>query len=80
MKTNDLKKGARIRLRNGWYGTIADNKKGDIRMAEVEGTFTEIGSVYAYDIVAALVAGDWVVVEHTKKQLKLRATLQALGI
>ena len=80
MKTNDLKKGARIRLRNGWYGTIADNKKGDIRMAEVEGTFTEIGSVYAYDIVAALVAGDWVVVEHMKKQLKLQATLQALGI
>ena len=27
MKTNDLKKGDRIRLNNGWYATIEDNKR-----------------------------------------------------
>tara|TARA_R110000744_G_scaffold11441_2_gene34647 strand:+ start:279 stop:539 length:261 start_codon:yes stop_codon:yes gene_type:complete len=50
MKTNDLKKGDRIRLNNGWYATIEDNKKGAVRMATVEGLFTEMGSIYTADI------------------------------
>jgi hypothetical protein len=50
MKTNDLKKGAYVRLRNGWYAQIADNKRGNIRMATVYGLYTETGSVYAHDI------------------------------
>lgn len=54
MKTNELKKGDLVRLRNGWYAVIADNKKGNIRMAEVYGIETEIGSVYAHDIVTQL--------------------------
>jgi len=52
MYTNDLKSGTRILLRNGDSATLKDNKKGNIRMAEVEGLFTEIGSIYSYDIVA----------------------------
>lgn len=77
MKTNDLKKGARVRLRNGWYATIADNKKGDIRLADVEGHFREIGSVYAHDIVTAETAFGQKQIEHTPSQLKLKATVDA---
>jgi hypothetical protein len=50
MKTNELKKGDRVQLRNGWYATIADNMKGNTRLATVEGFVTETGSVYAWDI------------------------------
>lgn len=47
---NELKKGDRVRLNNGWFATIEDNKKGSIRMATVEGLYTEMGSIYAADI------------------------------
>lgn len=77
MKTNELKKGVRIRLRNGWYGTIADNARGTIRMATVEGDYTETGSVYAHDILAAQNEdGSWAIVEHTPAQLKLREQVE----
>lgn len=74
MKTNDLKKGTRILLDNGWKATIEDNKRGNIRMATVEGIFTEIGSVYAHDIVAyfSSEAGKFMPVEHTKAQLECK--------
>lgn len=78
MKTNDLKKGDRIRLRNGWYATIADNKKGDIRLADVEGHYREIGSVYAHDIVMGSKGDERFVIEHTKSQMKLQAMVLAL--
>ena len=81
MKTNELKKGARVRLRNGWYATIADNARGNIRMCEVQGDFTEIGSVYAHDIVRAcpnVPGGFWQDVEHTPAQLKLRETVEGM--
>lgn len=70
MKTNDIKKGMRIRLRNGWYATMQDNKRGNIRMAEVEGIYTEIGSVYGHDIISVLVGDAWQEVEHTEAQRK----------
>ncbi len=84
MKTNDLKKGARVRLENGWYATIADNLKGTIRMATVEGFETETGSVYAHDISFARVAGvgsrpTWAIIEHTPAQVKLRETIKQMG-
>ena len=79
MKTNDLKKGDRVRLANGWYATIADNMKGNTRMADVEGLYHEIGSVYSHDIVEVRrvntdLRGDahWVNIEHTPAQLNLR--------
>lgn len=76
MKTNDLKKGVRVRLANGWEADVADNARGDIRMCKVYGLYTEIGSVYSHDIVAALIDGNWVTVEHTPKQVKLRQTVE----
>lgn len=52
MKINDLKKGTRIKLRNGFEATIQDNKKGNIRLCTVYGIYTEMGSVYSHDIVS----------------------------
>ena len=72
MKTNELRKGDMVRLRNGWTAEIADNKKGNIRMATVYGTFTEIGSIYAHDIVQYVTAERRVPIEHTPAQKKLR--------
>jgi hypothetical protein len=67
--TNELKKGTRILLKNGWYATLMDNKKGNIRMAEVEGIFTEIGSIYASEIESyELESGYWEKPVLTDKQ------------
>lgn len=71
MFTNEIKKGTRIQLRNGWKGTMADNRKGNIRMAEVEGIVTELGSVYAHDIVYAWPNDERQTIELTKAQIKL---------
>jgi hypothetical protein len=76
--TNEIKKGDRILQVNGWFGTMYDNKKGNIRMAEVEGLYTEIGSVYSHDIVAAQKDGVWHVVKHTDAQDKVRDMNSAL--
>jgi hypothetical protein len=72
MKTNDIKNGTRFRLRNGWEATMMDNRKGNIRLATVEGDYTETGSVYAHDIVSVLIGDNWQSVEHTGKQAKVR--------
>ena len=76
--TNEIKKGDRILQENGWFGTMYDNKNGNIRMAEVEGFFTEIGSVYSHDIVAAKKDGVWHHIKYTDKQNKLRGTVNNL--
>lgn len=78
IKTNDLKKGTRIQLANGWFGTIQDNLKGNTRMCEIEGDFRESGSVYSHDIVRAMVDGSWELVEHTKPQLKLKQQVEMM--
>lgn len=79
MKTNDIKKGMRIKLANGWYGTMKDNKRGNIRMAEVEGTYTEIGSIYAHDIISVEnPEGVWTIVEHTPSQKQTSFAVQQI--
>ena len=81
MKTNDLKKGIRVKLRNGWEADIADNARGNIRMAKVYGTYTDIGSVYAHDIVAFYsVLGVWEPIEHTPAQIKLSKQVAVFGM
>lgn len=78
MKTNEIKKGTRIRLRNGWNATMFDNMRGNTRMAEVEGFVTEIGSVYSHDIMAVLNPdGSETPVEHTSAQIKLRTQVSS---
>jgi hypothetical protein len=78
MLTNDLKNGDRVRLRNGWFATIADNKKGNTRMARVEGVYTELGSIYAHDIVAFIPkeSGAPIAITFTPAQQKLRKTVE----
>lgn len=72
MFTNDIKKGTRIQMRNGWLGTMMDNGRGNTRVVEVEGTYTETGSVYAHDIMFALVNGAVNTIVHTSAQLKCK--------
>jgi len=78
MFTNDIKKGMRVILANGWYGTMMDNMKGNIRMVNVEGFCTEIGSVYAWDISQVINPdGTIVKVTLTEKQLKTKKMADA---
>jgi len=79
MKTNELKKGCRVQLTNGWYATMFDDRKGDTRMAIVEGHVTETDMVYSHDIVRAECNNVWVMVTHTPKQTSLRALTHTLG-
>ena len=78
LNTNDLKKGTQIMLKNGWVAVIYDNKKGDTRLAEVDGIFKEIGSIYAHDIDQAFINNEWVIVSHTKKQKDLNTLINAI--
>jgi hypothetical protein len=75
MKTSEIKKGMRILLSNGWYGTMMDNLRGATRLAEVEGHYTEMGSIYSHDIVAVEVGGEFQKVDYTEKELKLKKTV-----
>ena len=78
-KTNELKKGDRVELRNGWLATLEDNLKGNIRMATVEGLVTETGSIYAHDILFYLEGNEWKRVEHTPAQLKCKQRVERFG-
>ena len=82
MKTNELKKGTRILLRNGWEADIMDNLKGNTRLAKVYGYETEIGSVYAHDIVAykeELSLGEWKYdIEYTPNQLRCKQMVNSM--
>jgi hypothetical protein len=79
MKTNDLKRGSRVLLTNGWEADIMDNMKGQTRLAKVYGDFTDIGSVYSHDIKSVKIGEDWFPIEHTDTQLKLKEQLKKIG-
>ena len=78
MKTSEIKKGMRVRLANGWYGTMMDNMRSTTRMVEVEGYYTEIGSVYSHDIVLVERDTVWETVVHTPKELKVKEMYKAV--
>jgi len=80
MKTNDIKKGMLCLLRNGWYATPINSTKGNTRDMTVKGYVTETGSVYSHDIVAVIIDGEKIPVEHTPAQLELRRQVIALGL
>ena len=86
MTTNEIKKGMRIKsvqLGVPVTGIMLDNKKGNTRLVDVKGSevgmFDEMGSVYSHDIILVEVDGNWVEVEHTEKQLKLKKSLANMG-
>ena len=70
-KTNDLKEGDRVKLRNGWDAIIRDNKRGNHRYAEVFGTYHETGEIYAHDIVGVKFDNIWYPIQYTKSQRDL---------
>jgi hypothetical protein len=83
MKTNEIKKDMKIKsvqLGVPVSGVMADSHKGDRRMVHVKGTevglFDETGSVYSHDIVLCEVNGEWIRIEHTDKQLKLKKQVE----
>jgi len=79
--TNDLKKGTRVLLRNGFYATLLDNRKGTTRLADVEGIVRESGSIYSHDIMKAFLpigmggALETVVIKHSASQKNLRTSI-----
>jgi hypothetical protein len=78
INTNDLKKGTQILLKNGFGAILYDNKKGNIRLAEVDGIFKELGSIYSYDIDQAFINNAWQPVTYTKKQKDLNILINAI--
>ena len=85
MTTNEIKKGMKVRttqLGAPVSGVMLDSLKGNTRLIETKGSevglFDEMGSVYSYDIVSADVDGEWIPIEHTEKQLKLKATVSQM--
>lgn len=79
MITNQLRSGDRVRLANGFRATILDNKKGNTRLARVQGIVEECGSVYSHDIVAKLnLDGTEELIELTDHQKTLKARCRAL--
>lgn len=78
MKTAEIKKGMRMQLKNGWFATMMDNGRGTTRMAEVEGFYTETGSIYSFDIARVLVGDQYVPVEYTEKELKVQEMNKAI--
>jgi hypothetical protein len=76
IRTDQLKKGARVRMRNGWEAIVVEPCNGNTLIAKVFGDFTETGSVYAHNIVATEVDGKWVEVEMTEEQMQFYEQLK----
>ena len=57
---------------------MMDNMRGNTRMAEIEGIYTEIGSVYSHDISQVRIEGKWIDVVHTEAQNKMKVTVKSL--
>jgi len=70
MRADQLKKGTRLRMRNGWEAIVVEKCDGNTLIAKVFGDFTETGSIYAHNIVAAKVDGNWIEVEMTEEQAR----------
>mgnify|MGYP006402901975 FL=1 len=69
IKSNDLKKGDFVLMRDGASAQIDDNGRGNIRAAIVWG---ERGSIYVWDVESPRI-------DLTKAQLKARALARAAG-
>ena len=86
MKTNEIKKGMKIKstqLGTPVTGIMMDNMRGDTRLVDVKGSeigmFDEMGSVYSHDIVQVEVDGEWKDVEYTENQRKLKSQVSQMG-
>lgn len=76
---NKLKKGTRGVLKDGSRFILMDNKRGNIRDAEVEGLLgTSIGSMYLKDVDYVEVGNDAVKLDLSRYQ-KQNDIIKALG-
>lgn len=79
ISVNELKKGTEVILNNSWRARLEDSKKGQTRMATVFGFVTEMGSIYATDIMYAIVDGKTMKVEHPEKYIKNKMVRHGFG-
>ena len=72
MLINDIKSGMNIRLTHNRKGVMRDNKRGIIRVVEVEvpGQPSDVGSTYADEIIAVEGPNGWEEIEITPAQKK----------
>ena len=77
--SNEMKKGDFIIQANGWYGEILDNMKGNTRVANIHGYFTEAGSIYVWDITNIVKDGKLYNLKLTDKQVKDRVMVESIS-
>ncbi len=71
---DDLEKGDRIKLKNGWEATVIEKSNNDDNtlIAKVYGDFTETGSIYIDTIDKVKIDGQWVKFEMTEDQKQFK--------
>jgi hypothetical protein len=82
MLINDVKKGIKLKLKDGREAIMMDNAKGTIRMIKTQligMQGDEIGSIYSDQISEAFVNGEWVSVEFTPAQEKQLSKIHSYG-
>ena len=77
--SNEMKKGDFILQVNGWYGEILDNMKGNTRVANIHGYFTEAGSIYVWDITNIVKDGKLYNLKLTDKQVKDKIMVESIS-
>lgn len=78
IQADKLKKGMRIKLRNGWDAVVEKECDGNTIRARVHGDCTESGDIYVKDIASALVEDKWIKVAMSDEQRKFADGLSAL--
>ena len=68
IRVDQLKKGTRVKLRSGWEAIVEKHCDGLTLIGKVFGDFTETGSIYAHDVMAAYIDGTWEEIELTEEQ------------
>lgn len=76
IRAEQLKKGMRVRLQNGWEADVTKKCDGNTLVATVFGDSTETGSIYVQDVAAAMIDGKWVNVEMTEEQSQFSEVLE----
>ena len=69
IKTNELPKGTRVQLKNGYFGTLKDNEKESLTRLIQCDTMTH--AINCNDILVAKIDGEWKAVTITEKFRKI---------
>lgn len=68
--SNEIKDGDVFVQTNGWVGEMVDNMRGNTRVANIHGFFTEAGSIYVWHISQVVKDGVLRNIKLTPKQKK----------